>query len=348
MLNEYGDDLQDTPAVMIIGEDVTEDGVPSKDMHAKQSRAYEQFLDAEKDITNNVVFWTILGILFPSTEWNCLVHDELIEAFKRYDRLEVPLAERKSLCTWFYERQHPLIPSIGKNIFTELGEMPDDGLVTIYRGFMCRKDLDKRIRQSDEKGTVEYQTQDEGVGLSYTLDREIAAKFSLRKTDYTTVRTFWDAFLQGDMPNDGARFFGGAVRRMSQKERKERVEEVGIDFSKDTVAEVLEKLDQHKDNEFVKGLFSALKTGFGYREDFAKSKLEIPDADTYAGFGVRPVIATYTVIKSDIVTVFRGSEEAEVVALPNDIELKRYDFLTSSEIHRTVQLDYYNPLLNNP
>ena len=330
----------------------------SKQMLSASYRNAELFYSLEYIITDHILFWIIFGDQFVGSELNCQFENEIKTSLNRFGRLDYPLGQRVRWSNWirvtFREMSLKLqnkVAGLSKIKKQELGKIVkfvrahgDSDPITAYRGFVCRKELGHRIRKSDVKGDGDFWTQIEGAGTSYTLDPNVAATFATRRTDFTSFHhcllglaagaklkpdhlKFPDAdlFLKERDSEDG--------KRNLQREYEEimgmRVDEEArvADLKNVKIQPVVDAILTNADSKLIR-LAADIMTATGRVSDSFGDEAD----DTYAGFGVRPVVGEYQFFKEDIITIFDYEGETEITVFPNDVSLQRYEFLSSKEI----------------
>jgi hypothetical protein len=94
------------------------------------------------------------------------------------------------------------------------------------------------------------------------------------------------------------------------------------------------------DNIINAGSSWVLDTAKDLIESEMKYSKMLPDGlkevDSYSGYGVRPIVGTYSVFKENILTLHDKFGEAELTVLPKHAHLERYEFMTTDEIASAI------------
>ena len=320
----------------------------------------KRFLELEKNIKSWELFFVIFGDAYPSGEMNCMFLDEIETALERNNRNQgnyfttsrwANFKAIKDAEYWIEKgRKNTHLPDIGKYV-KFLNSVPNDTPVQMYRGFLCRKDLGKQIREINDKRDAGYWTQVEGRGTSYSLDKTIAQSFAIRRTNITDILKLLNGMCEGRPLHEykhleSVQSYRKRIETLTG--RKEVIVEVSrtlgwtatdtgnqysVDVSKTT------PISQIVENIINAGSSWVLDTAKDILENEGKYTDSLPDeyedTDSYEGYGVRPIVGTYSVLKRDILTVHDKFGEAELTVLPKNAFLERYDFMTTDEISKS-------------
>ena len=147
----------------------------------------------------------------------------------------------------------------------------------VYRGFVCHKDVGVQIRETNDKNEEEYFNQKEGLGLSYTLNKDVAIAFATRWTDFKVIIQLLTGYLETNT--------GGKVR-LAPTERDKCLRSLGIfDLEKIPISQIIERIQNNPDNELSKIIVKMQKDYHGIRtktfKDFDKN---------HTNYGVRSVL----------------------------------------------------------
>ena len=266
---------------------------------------FTNFLIVEEQIKEPQMFWTLFGYLFSQTDLNSVYLENSVEAVKRYDRHKEHLNQKHR---WSNDIRDKVYNQEVGSVKNQLDRFRINDEMEVYRGFHCRKDINERIRETDDKNKDEFYNQKEGLGLSYSFDRNVAISFASRWTEFSIIRN--------------------TIEGQDIIVRDRILSELNIDFENDRIATIISKIQMQPKNKFVQFL----------NEEISDSKLNrkqksLGDFDeSFTGVGVRSVVGTYKVKKIDTLMTLNISGQQEVVVLPENAKLVRYDFLTSDEI----------------
>jgi len=342
-----------------------------EDHHTIIRKSYlkmKRFLELEINITSRELFFAIFGDTYTGGEMNCMFLDEIEAALERHNRDHGNYStnskwanfQTKIFAEYEVKRgnKNHHVPNIGKYV-KFLNSLPDDEPVTMYRGFICRKELGKQIRESNNKQDAGYWSQIEGRGTSYSLDKLIAETFAIRRTDVTSILKVFQGMCRlhpfpGNDHLDTVKFYqkllqspDGYAEIISEVSRVlgwQVSEEGGLNNNPNDPAFYL---DMNKTTPISELVDNIINVENSWIVDAARDIIEnegkflhiLPeefgDTDSYAGYGVRPIVGTYSVFKKDILTIHDKFGEAEITVLPKNAYLERYDFMTSDEIGKS-------------
>ena len=303
-----------------LGEVLSDETTKGMTLTQQTRECFRNFLIIEEEITNTEMFWMMFGYMYSLTDMSSAYVDNVTEAVKRYDRRTIHINEKYKLANYVNTK---IFGDSAEKVKQRLDKYNVNDEITLYRGFICRKDFGARIRESDDPSDEAFFKQREGVGCSYSMDREIALAFATRWTDFNIYSQYFR--------NDGSLTIrkDGVDKPIYFEEEyfANKLEEIGINPKTDSVAKIIQQIEMHPDNELI----SKIRKHVGGRQLRSKKNLDEWD-ETFEGFGVRPVIATFKVKKIDMVMPLNLSNQLEIVALPEDAKLVRYDFVSSEEI----------------
>ena len=264
------------------------------------AECFFNFLAMEEEITNDQLFYMLFGYYYGNSDINTMYLDNIRDAVNRGTRKRQHINDKLKWANAIFN----LVGTGTKDsLRTQMDKYRANDDMTVYRGFLCRKDDGERIRESDDKTDDSFWSQKEGLGVSYSFSREVACAFSYRWLD--------------------AKVFGETMGRVKKEDR----ETLGI-TSSTPVRELVEIIQSNYDHP-------AIVKWAEYGRKMSEQHRAIADNQvdkSYDGFGVRAVVGTYKVKKIDMVMPINRNNELEIVALPEDVKLVRYDFLTNDEI----------------
>ena len=262
---------------------------------------FQYFLMGEEMIKNNNLFWVVFGTLLVQTDLNDGFLDNSIMAMKRYDRHKEHLNDKikwsNLMNDSLYERKLSSVEVMRK----ELMRYNINDEITIYRGFCAREG--HSVRKSNDENSPEYFMQNEGKGLSYSLDRQVAVNFSTR-------------------------FFDTGIIIQVIEEVLPRVSDFPFDYKKMRVGEIIKWMKDNPSHPVSELTFESIR-------EFVESRRKKVGDDwsrAYNDFSARPVVATFKVKKIDIAMTLNLSNQKEVVVMPENVKLERYDLVSSEEI----------------
>mgnify|MGYP000152555067 FL=1 len=159
----------------------------------------KHFFDHEHLIKKTACFWKVASILFALS-----ANDKRwVDAFHRNNRHRFPFADRLKATTTFYPKGVPRFVE-GKDLFDgyiepddltayekHFAKIKDDDEITIYRSFKVRKG--EAVRKGVKKlDNPEAHIQEEGSGISYTMNRTIAIAWSYNEFNPFFLRKYGD------------------------------------------------------------------------------------------------------------------------------------------------------------
>jgi len=128
------------------------------------------FFNNETYITNSKLFWIVFDIVWKFSNFNEKHYQQWSEVFSRYDRLNGGFLDRIHLA------KGKLYSDSCRDV---LRQYNSDDFITVYRGFLVRKD--KFVRKGILKNNnPDHYIQEEGKGYSYTLDKQQGIRFGSR------------------------------------------------------------------------------------------------------------------------------------------------------------------------
>tara|TARA_R110001592_G_scaffold31933_6_gene112153 strand:+ start:357 stop:1406 length:1050 start_codon:yes stop_codon:yes gene_type:complete len=275
---------------------------------AEDREAFLNLLIIEDKIRNEELFWSLFGYLFSLTDLNSVYIENIIEMVKRYDRHKVHLNKKQQWANQIYN-----VPTGRDNTKVRgiLDKYNRDTDITVYRGFLVRKDTGEQIRESNDKNSDEYLNQKTGLGLSYSVNKDVAIAFATRWTSMKLV---------ANMLRLGESKFANFNEELSK---------IGIlNWEETPISRFVELIQENSDSVVIETFQELIKNGLENR----KERYEEFDS-SYMNFGVRSVLGTYKVKKIDILMPINLSNQNEFVILPENAKLIRYDFLTSKQIY---------------
>ena len=257
------------------------------------------FLMHEKLIRNDELFWTMFGSFYIGTPQSYHFHKEINDAIKRGTRLEIPLPKRIRLSN--------AIKS-GRDLEKEINDLSNfiskhtaDEDIIIFRGFLVPEG--KEIREGRFIDDPSSHIQDEGLGFSFTFDKNIAIAHSIINTSSAMLLKLYGEDLIGDKSQRTWKEFSTTFQKL------------------DTSREMLERTLKYV--EYIKMLQGG---------DIIQSGKKYESASEYIGFNVRPCVAKYSIKKNDIKTAlnFDGTE-MEIFCNPSNVFLLHYEFTSWTE-----------------
>jgi len=128
------------------------------------------FFNNETYITNSKLFWIVFDVVWSFSNFNEKHYQQWSEVFLRYDRLN----------GGFLDRIHLAKGKLYKDSIRDLlRQYNSDDFITVYRGFLVRKN--KFVRKGILKNNnPNHFIQDEGKGYSYSLDKQQGIRFGSR------------------------------------------------------------------------------------------------------------------------------------------------------------------------
>lgn len=150
------------------------------------------FFNNETYITNSKLFWIVFSVVWKFSNFNEIHYQQWSEVFSRYGRLDGGFIDRIHL-------------SYGKiyadSIRDVLRQYNSDDFITVYRGFLVRKNhfVRKGILKNNNPN---HFIQDEGKGYSYSLDKQQGIRFGCRyhfNSDFNIRKSLPTLF--GDLSN---------------------------------------------------------------------------------------------------------------------------------------------------
>jgi hypothetical protein len=269
-----------------------------------------EFLMYESHIKNDYLFWTLFGkvyVICPNTYY---FREQITDAIRRGTRLELPLLER-IICT-----NSLIIFMIVSAANEDRKEEKKEGLdfaemlgthchelhesikkstaqndIEIYRGFLVPEDADVRVGRKMDNSSSHIQ--DEGLGFSFTYDKEVAIHHSVKNSSTALLLEIYGKDLVGDLSEFKTwREFYTAFQQM--------------DLSEEMIDKTIKLSEIEKMN-----------ASWEDREVFKD----------YIGFNVKPCVASYSIKESDIVTSLNYmGQEREIFCLPENATLMHYEF----------------------
>lgn len=273
-----------------------------------RAEGFFNFLAMEEEITNDQLFYMLFGYFYGLSDINTMYLDNIRDAVNRGTRKRQHINDKLKWANAVFNLGSSTSSDSIRNRMDKYGATQD---MIVYRGFLCRKDDGERIRESDDKTDDSFWNQKEGLGVSYSFSREVACAFSHRWLD--------------------VKIFGSTMDNIETEDR----ETLGI-TSTTSVRELVDIIQSNYDHPAVVKWLE-----WGRKQTRRNRAITADELDTsYDGFGVRAVVGTYKVKKIDMVMPLNRNNELEIVALPEDVKLVRYDFLTNDEIIRGKQVGH--------
>ncbi len=340
-----------------------EDIQPATKLHS----AWKEMLKYEEKIKDRSLFWSVFGELLTASEFTSFFPDEINKMVSRNDRMNMSLADRTKAANRIFdvkasiarmENNEQAHTPMWSSLLEYLNSIPDDEPIKVFRGFLCRKELGKRIRKSDVKGSADYWTQVEGAGTSYSFDPEVALRFAGRRTDFdslfATFLNIGSCSKKMDFPeipaaqwyNERFQTDEGKIEIRSQVCDALGIENDGtgavlhVSQIKDgtKVQDIVDKVlggDEHPIFQLVSKSWEKYVAGRHEEHMLSGFSQYDDDEEDYWGFDVRPMLGTYSVFKEHILAVADRFNEREVVVLPENVMLDRYEFITTREVYKT-------------
>ncbi len=280
------------------------------DIKLTHQNMMRDFLMHESHIKNDYFFWTMFGMLYVICPQTYLFRQQITDAIKRGTRLELPLLER-IVCTnsliifqdvYFANEElreekkeeldfDNMLGGHCQELHKFIKKFTAHDDIELYRGFLVPEDADVRVGRKIDNPSSHIQ--DEGLGFSFTYDKEIAIHHSVKNSSTSLLLEIYGKDLIGDLSEYKTwREFYTAFQQM--------------DLSEEMIDKTIKLSEVEKMN-----------TSWKDSKDFKD----------YIGFNVRPCVASYSIKESDIVTSLNYmGQEREIFCLPDNVILMNYEF----------------------